>query len=353
MSGGGWNFLKNTSAAVNFRADGFEQRGAGPTTEGDRSEGGSLGGCYGTCDGIMSNDEGANPDFFGYNKVFIPIGDRTSFTADRWGGNPLYRGKRILDSAIADMSARYNLSLATHVVLTGGSSGGLATYLNCDRVAAMLSSTTSYACLADAGYFMDHTTMTGAQSAVSQDFRESYYAWNSSAGTNQACVAHYAPLGTPELCIFAQYVLPFIQSRFFIMQNLYDSWQLHNIYGWHCASYNTDLSKCDAEDMAALNKYGADMRVLLADAVAAPVTGMYATSCIAHCQSIENEHPEALWHWEGRWGIEGKSAALPVTAVQYPRETFGAWFFGRSPQYTVEQRCDWGPACNAMCPDFT
>ena len=147
VSGGGWNFLKNTSATASFRADGIGPRDAEATAEataeGHRS--GRLGGCYGICDGIMSNGEAENPDFFKYNKVFIPIGDRTSFTADRWAGHPLYRGKRILDSAIADMKARYNLSLATHVVLTGGSSGGLATYLNCDRVAAMLNAKTAYA----------------------------------------------------------------------------------------------------------------------------------------------------------------------------------------------------------------
>ena len=53
------------------------------------------------------------------------------------------------------------------------------------------------------------------------------------------------------------------------------------------------------------------MRVQLHGAAASTEVGMYATSCIAHCQSIENEHPEALWHWEGRWGINATTAGLP------------------------------------------
>ena len=65
----------------------------------------------------------------------------------------------------------------------------------------------------------------------------------------QACIAHYTPLGTPELCIFAQYVLPFITSRFFVMQNLYDSWQLKNIFKVSCTTYNQNLEKCNAAEM--------------------------------------------------------------------------------------------------------
>ena len=60
-----------------------------------------------------------------------------------------------------------------------------------------------------------------------------------------------------------------------------------------------------------IQKYGSDMRVQLHGAAASTEVGMYATSCIAHCQSIENEHPEALWHWEGRWGINATTAGLP------------------------------------------
>ena len=69
-------------------------------------------------------------------------------------------------------------------IYISGSSGGLATYLNCDRVAAMLSPSTRFACLADAGYFLDHTARDGSPT-TSPQFKESFYAWNSSAGTNQ------------------------------------------------------------------------------------------------------------------------------------------------------------------------
>ena len=140
------------------------------------------------------------------------------------------------------------------------------------------------------------------------------------------------------------------------MQNLYDSWQLANILKIKCTSYNKDLSKCaNTSEMTAIQQYGASMRGLLGPGSQTPATGMFATSCIAHCQSIENEHPQALWHWPGRWGIDGKTAGLPDGGVHYPRETFGDWYFGRAPEagHAVAQQCDWGPQCNPLCPLFT
>ena len=228
MSGGGWEFMKNESSKDHSAPKGhpwqFDTIGRGMVAQ-DSS---ASAGCYGICDGIMSNDAANNPDFASYNKVFILIGDRTSFTGDRWADTKA-RGKRGLDAVLADLSARYGLGNATHVVLTGGSSGGLATYLVCDRVADQLQSFRTstqtplrYACLADAGFFMDHNT-TSNQPSTTPLFKESFYAWNSSAGTNQACVAHYQPKDEEWKCIFAQHVLPFVQSRLFVMQNLYVS----------------------------------------------------------------------------------------------------------------------------------
>jgi len=353
LSGGGWNFMKNSSSS-SYGSDGLTLGVHGDTA-----------GCYGICDGIMSNSAVNNPDFFAYNKVFIAIGDATSFTGDRWGDMKA-RGKRGLDAVLADLADRFDLAVATDVVLTGGSSGGLATYLVCDRVAAQLlalgssrkspQSPMRYACLADAGFFLDHNDTQG-QPTTSPQFAESFYAWNSSGGTNQACVAHYLPKGQEWKCIFAQYVLPFVRSRLFIMQTLYDSWQMHNILELPCASYGADLSKCDAQAMAQVQAYGGSMRELLAPALQDPTSGVYAPSCIAHCQSVMNEHDEALWYWPGRWAINASTTLLQADdQLLYPRETFGDWFFGRAPSpeaNAVMQRCDWGSECNTLCPLFT
>lgn len=115
----------------------------------------------------------------------------------------------------------------------------------------------------------DHPDIDGKPS-TSPKFTESFHAWNSSGGTNQACIEHYTALGTPEKCIFAQYVFPFIKSSIFVFQNLYDSWQINNILKIGCSGYNKPMTSCSATQMDALEKYGATMRTALAPAISSP-----------------------------------------------------------------------------------
>ena len=87
LSGGGWGFMKNTSATVAFKRDGARTP-AGATAGGEHAHasaaprGQRTTGCYVNCDGIMSDDAAQNPLFHTYNKVFVPINDGTSFTGD-------------------------------------------------------------------------------------------------------------------------------------------------------------------------------------------------------------------------------------------------------------------------------
>jgi hypothetical protein len=91
MSGGGWRFMKNTSAPA---AQGDDSSEPAPLTPdgvlfGEAlAEGGGpkpCSGCYGSCDGLMSTDASQNPLFHSFNKVFIPISG-TAFTgACLWG----------------------------------------------------------------------------------------------------------------------------------------------------------------------------------------------------------------------------------------------------------------------------
>ena len=344
LSGGGWRFLQNTTNGTAAESK------VPPALTGDGSVPSDVG-CYGHCDGIMSTDPTQNPLFHSWNKVFVPISG-TSFTGNRDSLNPYpVRGARILQAVIAHLQAQSGMAHATDVILTGGSSGGLATYLTCDRVGELVSrvnASTRYSCLADAGFFLDHPNYEG-QPSYSPLFEQSFYAWNSSGGTNQACIAHYARLGTPEKCIFAQYVAPFIQSDLFIMQTLYDSFQLANILqvtgAGKCAGYGSPgLAGCQPEQISAIQQYGSTTRTLLASLAAkSQRLGVYAPSCISHCQSVENEHPAALWDWPARWGIGNAT----------PSAAFNDWYSNRKSNYLVQQ-CDWSASeCNAKCPMYT
>lgn len=194
LSGGGWRFVGESGAADDtVTSDGLPHNMGG-------------GSCYGGCDGILSNNAAINPLFHSWNKVWVPISG-TSFTGDVWDSSKGYiRGKRIQTVVIEDLLNSHGMKGATNVILTGGSSGGLAVYLTCDRVGEQIratNSTTRYTCLADAGHFLHHDDMKGGNT-TSESFKRSYYGWNSTGGTNQACVAAMTPTQEDWKCIFAQ-----------------------------------------------------------------------------------------------------------------------------------------------------
>ena len=62
-----------------------------------------------------------------------------------------------------------------------------------------------------------------------------------------------------------------------------------------CSGYNQPMTGCTAVEMTALQAYGATMRTALGPLVSNLKVGMFTPSCSAHCQSVENEHPIALW----------------------------------------------------------
>lgn len=346
LSGGGWRFAGGSDGASDdFVSDGIRGGSLLPMV-------GSDGRCYQGCDGILSDDPAMNPLFHTWNKVWIPI-TGTSFTGDVANGPPYVRGKRVQTAVIQDLLDHYGMATATNIILTGGSSGGLATYLTCDRVADQVKQSNPsarYTCLPDAGHFLEHSDMHGGNK-TSQLFKNSYYGWNSSGGTNQACVQDKKAAGEDWKCIFAEHVTPYIKSEMFVMQNLYDSWQINNILDIGCSGYNKPMTDCSAAQMSALEQYGADMRVALAPVTANPAVGMFTPSCIAHCQTVANEHPIALWYWPDRWNIVEEN-----NRTFYPMTTFNAWYSGAVTGNSSKhvQQCAWSPkTCNSLCPNWT
>ena len=76
--------------------------------------------------------------------IYLPYCDGSSFTSYRRGPWPVnstalhFRGRSNLDRAMDYLLAHYGLGRARDLILYGGSAGGLATFLNADRVAARL-----------------------------------------------------------------------------------------------------------------------------------------------------------------------------------------------------------------------
>jgi hypothetical protein len=74
-----------------------------------------------------------------------------------------FKGRRNLHAIMDTLQGpSFNLSNAQKVIYSGASAGGLTSYLHCDAVAGMLPEEVDVRCLGDAGFFIDHPSVTGA-----------------------------------------------------------------------------------------------------------------------------------------------------------------------------------------------
>ena len=100
------------------------------------------------------------------NCLFLPYADGASFSGyrrDPWpvpgGGNLTFRGIKNLYAGL-DFAVKHGLAQASDFVLTGGSAGGLSTFIHADRVAARVAAVAPKAAIRAApftGFFLDHS----------------------------------------------------------------------------------------------------------------------------------------------------------------------------------------------------
>eukprot|EP00039_Didymoeca_costata_P017231 m.317516 g.317516 ORF g.317516 m.317516 type:complete len:247 (-) comp16509_c1_seq2:24-764(-) len=112
-------------------------------------------------------------------QVFMPYCDGSSFTSHRDDPWPVpnssvklhFRGKMNLEQTMKVLMRDYGLSNAKQVVLSGGSAGGLSTYLHLDRLSTLLPKAQVYGA-PNAGYFLDHGRMPGVKPTLPFSYPE-------------------------------------------------------------------------------------------------------------------------------------------------------------------------------------
>lgn len=214
----------------------------------------------------LSSDPAINPQMHDWNKVILVYCDGSSFSSRRAepvevNGRKLYmRGSYILEAVMDTLKTKYGLDRASEVVISGFSAGGLSTYMHIDKWRQSLPSSTFVVGLADAGFFPKwegtrpkksdqeklppsawegfqnwYQTQLGPGSSkhtYAYELSVLYYDQNSSAGTHQRCVTAYNSVkGDPSRCMFAEYILPFIETPIFSLQSLVDSYQVLEVFG--------------------------------------------------------------------------------------------------------------------------
>ncbi|GJP79224.1 hypothetical protein CLOP_g9477 [Closterium sp. NIES-67] len=237
--------------------------------------------------GILSHDPKVNPDFYNWNRVYFHYCDGASFLGDT--NEPVqaqsrlvfFRGRRIFTAVIRHLISHHNMGAASLVLLSGCSAGGVASLQNCDRLAGILQQSSSQSgasgrdggeevgkergeegpvvkCMADAGFFLDSQDVGGVR-RMRERFRAVVATQNVSL--NAHCTATVA-LEDHYLCFFPEHLLPFLHRPFFILNPLYDSWQVSNSFAhrqsfpaldWH--ECRNDLHSCPPHLLQLLHVY--------------------------------------------------------------------------------------------------
>jgi len=222
----------------------------------------------------FSPDPSVNPMMWDWNMVYIQYCDGASFsgsnsTVTNYQGDNLYfRGAHILNAVIVDLLTNRGLNMATDVVISGCSAGGLSTFLHVDEWRAAIPVTARVVGMPDSGFFLDFETEQGYQSGMQWSFMQQ----NASSGVDQDCIADWTAKGQAWRCMFAQHTVHHVQTPIFPLQSEYDSWQIYNILG--------------SNSTALVNPYGALLTSLIyKHELASNRNGVYLDSCTHHCTS--------------------------------------------------------------------
>jgi hypothetical protein len=171
------------------------------------------------------------------NCLYMPYGDGASFSGYRpkpWpvptqpGKTLTFRGIKNLDATL-EWAFAHGLEQATEFVLTGGSAGGLSTFLHADRVAARVRArapaATKVVAAPVVGYFLDHDNYkhtTGTPNTPSWN-QANYTTWmryiyrmqnltfGADGGLTAACRSLHPT--EPGLCFMSPHVVPVIKTR--------------------------------------------------------------------------------------------------------------------------------------------
>lgn len=150
---------------------------------------------------------------------------------------------------------------ATDVLLSGGSAGGLSTYLHADYVGSKLpASVRRYKAAPNSGFFSLHDDAAGA-ATYPNEMQNVYTMQNSSGGVNPHCAAAMAAADPANAwrCIFANYSYAHTMTPMFPLQSSLDSWQMGNIWEGDQGCVHSRLANCTAAEITDLEAYRSAM----------------------------------------------------------------------------------------------
>jgi hypothetical protein len=242
---------------------------------------------------VVSGDAKTNPQFSSFTRIWVPYCDGYSFMGYReqpvaFGSQLVYfRGATVLKELLVTLDAKFRLTAARDVLVSGCSAGGLSAILHVDRIRAFVPAARRVASVPDSGFFLNATNVGGAFEYGAQ-MASGWRLHNATGGANLRCVA---ARGDTADCAMAPYVLPHVRAPVFLLNSIYDQWQMGNVVGDGVPQASSFQSKCvdhgprqcNATELAVANAFRTQ---LTADALGGlkKTDGFALESCWTHCQ---------------------------------------------------------------------
>ena len=271
--------------------------------------------------GYFSSNETHNPKFWNWNKIVVKYCDGTNNQGyledpvDYNGTKLWFRGYNNTLSVFEYAKTHLNLFQASHIILTGSSSGAVSSMQWIQYLAKYyIPSSIKLVGLPDGGLFIDF--------------------YNEKAGCNlyrhnNMVVANFTNSKTLELfkpckyyntseiwkCFLPQYFYKQIESPLFIVNAIYDCEELATSYGIPCVVYGADT--CTEEDRIKLVKFQEKFfKVILKVKKHKPRWGYWARACFEHIYYN-------TWAW---YGDMMNTFSAEINEAQSFRTAFYDWY---------------------------
>ncbi|KRX07973.1 hypothetical protein PPERSA_10608 [Pseudocohnilembus persalinus] len=212
--------------------------------------------------GIFSSNPTENPDFHDYTVVFLNYCDGSGFQGHltqelEYNNSPIwFRGKQNVLTTLKYAKKTLQINQAHTVIVAGSSAGGLAVYTWLDFIAEDLikqNPNIQVIGLPDAGFFLNQQSYLNGEYVYQTRMRNLLDISNAEQGyINKKCQKDNSD--NPWKCMFAQYLLNYIQTPLLIVNSSYDSWSIPNIGQINCIK-NNNLNQCSQSEVNYITEY--------------------------------------------------------------------------------------------------
>ncbi|CAH9106167.1 unnamed protein product [Cuscuta epithymum] len=259
---------------------------------------------------ILDSDKEKNPDFYDWNRVSIRYCDASSFTGNSEitttnGTKLFFRGGRIFSAVMQELLQK-GMGNAKNALLVGGSAGGVATTIYCDRFRNFFPSNSRVKCLCDGGYFFLAKNHIQGNTFLSM-FEGLINLHRSEDMLPKSCTTR---LSAP-MCFFPPNLQEDVKTPIFFLMSAFDRVQIQYTLSMDLTGC-VPMANCSANQIKASQDLRSELLTILPKRSKTFFKGFLITHPFAHTQ-VEN----------GTWNSLATGTNKTIASL------FGDWYFER------------------------